>query len=311
MQLGRGVPEIEVSSGLNRLSTSGLGSEQRLFGDTRVHRFGAHDRYCPGMAYEVHLGVYDGPFSLLLQLITAEEVDVYAVSLTDIVDAFLTELHRLETVDLDLATEFLLIASTLVELKCRRLLPGSAGTDLDEDFALFEARDYLLARLVECKTFTGAAESLAALEVDASRSITRRIGPDDRFEHVAADLLANVTPSLLLGIARRALRDRPVPVIATGHIHDDEISVAETLDNILGILPERGRMSMRQLTSGDRTRPRFVATFLALLELYKRELVDLEQASSFGELVVVWVANGPVESFNDVESYDDVSSLRS
>src|SRR5665213_1652764 len=113
------------------------------------------------MAYEVHLDVYDGPFNLLLQLISAEEVDVYAVSLSEIVDAFLVELRRLEACDLELATEFLLIAATLVELKCRRLLPGGEDLELDEDLSLFEARDYLLARLVECKTFSGAEKEVA------------------------------------------------------------------------------------------------------------------------------------------------------
>ena len=110
------------------------------------------------MAYEVHLDVYDGPFALLLQLITAQQVDLYEVSLTSIVDGFLAELARLGTLDLELTTEFLLIAATLVELKCRRLLPGSDELDLDEELSLYEARDYLLARLLECRMFSEAAK---------------------------------------------------------------------------------------------------------------------------------------------------------
>ena len=113
------------------------------------------------MAYEVHLDVFDGPFALLLQLISAQEVEIYEVRLSDIVDGFLAEMARAEEVDLEVSTEFLLIAATLIELKCRRLLPGRDELDLEEELALYEARDYLLARLVECQTFNAAAATLA------------------------------------------------------------------------------------------------------------------------------------------------------
>jgi segregation and condensation protein A len=259
------------------------------------------------VAYEVHLDVYDGPFNLLLSLISAEEVDVYEIKLSEIVDAFLAELAKLEAVDLDLATEFLLIAATLVELKCRRLLPGEDGIDLDEELSLFEARDYLLARLVECKTFTGAAAALAALEADAARAHPRRVGPDESFDDVAVDLLANVTPDHLAAALRAALVARPRETVASAHLHDDEVSVAETLDGLVGTLVRRPRTTLRELTAGDSSRPRFVATFLALLELYKRELVDLEQAVTFGELVVIWTGDDAPGLISGVEDYDDVA----
>jgi segregation and condensation protein A len=105
------------------------------------------------MGYEVQTPVYDGPFDLLLHLILRQEVDLFEVSLSTIVDAYLTELERMETLDLEVATEFLLIAATLVELKTRRLLPGPAELELDEELLRFEERDLLLARLLECMTF--------------------------------------------------------------------------------------------------------------------------------------------------------------
>src|SRR3712207_1802775 len=108
------------------------------------------------MPYEVQTTVYEGPFDLLLHLITREEVDLWEISLSAIVDAYVTEVERMDVVDLDGATEFLVIAATLVELKCRRLLPGPADVDVDEELALFEERDLLLARLLECKTFRDA-----------------------------------------------------------------------------------------------------------------------------------------------------------
>jgi segregation and condensation protein A len=261
------------------------------------------------MTYEVHLDVFDGPFNLLLQLISAEEVDLYAVSLSRIVDVFLVELHKIEALDLELATEFLLIAATLVDLKCRRLLPGSEGVDLDEDLALFEARDYLLARLVECKTFNAAAAALLECESRAERSSPRRQGPDDRFDSVAPDLLAGVTKEMLAGAARRAFADRPVPAIATAHLHGDEITVADTLDLLVGLLPARPRITLGQLLRDDHSTPRFVATFLALLELYKREMIDLEQQENFADLVIRWTAHGGSYAIDDVESYDDIAPM--
>ncbi len=241
------------------------------------------------MPYEVHLDVFDGPFSLLLQLITAQQVDLYEVRLTDIVDGFVAECARLEAIDLEAATEFLLIAATLIELKIRRLLPGSDDVDLDEELALFEARDYLLARLVECKTFAGASAALAALEQAARRSVARRAGPDERFENLAPDLLSGVPPALLRAAALRALSARPVPPpVPTGHLHSDEVSVAATLEGLAHRLPGLGRVSFRGLTAGAPNAAHVVACFLALLELYKRELVTLEQASTFGELAVCW-----------------------
>ncbi|HTW97352.1 MAG TPA: segregation/condensation protein A, partial [Acidimicrobiales bacterium] len=189
------------------------------------------------MAYEVHLDVFDGPFELLLQLITAQQVDLYEVSLTAIVDAFLAEVSRMEHLDLEVSTEFLLIAATLVELKCRRLLPGPDEIDLDEDLSLLEARDYLLARLLECRTFAGAAQELARLGQLASLSVPRRAGPDERFEGAAPDLLAGVSPADLLAAARRALTAKPTPpVVETAHVIEDEVSVATAIEDVVGRL---------------------------------------------------------------------------
>lgn len=257
------------------------------------------------MAYEVHLDVYDGPFNLLLQLITADEVDVYAVRLTEIVDAFLAEIRRLEALDLEAATEFLLIAATLVELKCRRLLPSPEEVELDEEVALYEARDYLLARLVECKTFTAAASVFCELETRASRSVARRVGPDERFCDLVPDLLVGLRPEQLRDAARRALAARPAPVVSADHVHDDEVTVAEALDHLVGLLPGRGRVTFGELLAGDSTKARFVATFLALLELYKRELVELDQPVSFGDLTVTWTGDRNGLDLSDVERYDD------
>ncbi|MEX2625690.1 MAG: segregation/condensation protein A, partial [Ilumatobacteraceae bacterium] len=134
------------------------------------------------MTIDVSTEVYSGPFDLLLQLILSEEVDIYEIHLAHIVDAYLVEVERLQSLDLDVATEFLLIAATLVELKARRLLPGRADVDLDEELALWEERDLLLARLLECKTFKDVAAVFARLSDEADRSFPRSVGPDERFD---------------------------------------------------------------------------------------------------------------------------------
>src|SRR5206468_4822744 len=131
------------------------------------------------MVLDVHTSVYEGPFDLLLHLILKQEVDLWEVSLSGIIDQYLAELDRMDSLDLDIATEFLLIAATLVELKARRLLPGRDDVELDEELALWEERDLLLARLLECKTFKDAAKSLALLGDEAGRSFARTAGPEE------------------------------------------------------------------------------------------------------------------------------------
>ena len=149
------------------------------------------------MAVDVSTSVFEGPFDLLLHLILKEQVDIHEVSLSRIVDAYLVEVERLQSLDLEVATEFLLIAATLVELKARRLLPGRESIDLDDELALWEERDLLLARLLECKTFKDVANVFARLADEADRSFPRAAGPDERFEGLMPDLLEGVPPSRL------------------------------------------------------------------------------------------------------------------
>ncbi len=129
------------------------------------------------VAAELSDRTYEGPFDLLLQLILAEEVDIHEVSLARIVDAYLAEIERMQALDLGVATEFLLIAATLVELKARRLLPEAVALDLDDELALWEERDLLLARLLECKTFRDVSALFGALADEAGRSFPASSGP--------------------------------------------------------------------------------------------------------------------------------------
>jgi segregation and condensation protein A len=255
------------------------------------------------MAYEVHTPVYEGPFDLLLHLILRQEVELWEVSLSSIVDAYLVELERLESLDLEVATEFLLIAATLVELKARRLLPGLDEVELDEELLRFEERDLLLARLLECKTFKDAAAAFEARLRRSELSVPRRAGPEDPYRLLEPDPLQRVRPEALRAAALRAFRVVPPVVVDTEHIAPIRASVRDAVDTVLRLLPQSEPMSFRALTAGVPHRLELVVRFLAVLELYKQGVVDLVQFTNFGELLVRRLRPGEVAL--DVASLDD------
>lgn len=241
------------------------------------------------MSYEVHTPVFDGPFDLLLHLILREQVDLYEINLSEIVDAYLVELDKMDRLDLEVATEFLLIAATLVELKARRLLPDDNEIDLDDELGLWEERDLLLARLVECKTFKDAALVLRSLSGNAARSYPRRVGPvEDRYIGLAPDLLAGTTPDDLRAAYLRATAPRPVARVDLSHLTPIKVTVAEAVEELIDELPRVGRLTFRELTSGLVDRIEVVVRFLAVLELFKQGAVELEQPVTFGDITVVW-----------------------
>jgi segregation and condensation protein A len=243
------------------------------------------------MPYEVTTPVYEGPFDLLLHLILRQEVELWEVSLSAIVDAYLTELERLQAdvaspLDLETATEFLLIAATLVELKARRLLPGLDDVELDEELLRFEERDLLLARLLECKTFKDAAAAFDAAIRRADRSLPRQLGPEEPFRSLAPDPLERVRPDALRAAFLRLMTPRSTPVVDTEHIAPVRASVRDAVETVLQLLPDTEPVSFRTLVAGVPNRLELVVRFLAVLELYKQGMVDLVQFNNFGDLVV-------------------------
>jgi segregation and condensation protein A len=261
------------------------------------------------MAYAVRTPVFEGPFDLLLHLILKQEVELWEVSLHEIVDAYLGELDRMDGLggqaglDLDVATEFLLIAATLVELKARRLLPGLDELELDEELLRFEERDLLLARLLECKTFKDAAKALEAHMRRADRSVPRTAGPEEPYRWMVPDPLERVKPEALRAAALRALSAPPVVVVDTDHVAPVRASVRDAVESVLRLLPANEPMSFRALVAGAPHRLEVIVRFLAVLELYKQGMVDLTQFTNFGELMVRRLADG--ETALDLASLDD------
>jgi len=256
------------------------------------------------VSYSVQAGVFEGPFDLLLHLILRHEVDLYEVSLSRIVDDFLGHLDGLGALDLDLTTEFLVIAATLVDLKSRRLLPGPVDLQLDEELALFEQRDLLLARLIEAKTFRDAGEAIERLIQGASRSRPRTAGLEARFVSLAPDLLAGVTTADVHAAWLRASAPPPPPPrVQLDHVAPIKVSVDDAVDDLVSRLPGAGVVSFRSLTEGLEDRMEVIVAFLAVLELYKQGRVELDQNVTFGDLRVSWVPDSTAV-LAGADSYD-------
>ena len=257
---------------------------------------------------DVATPVYEGPFDLLLQLILKEQVDIYEVNLSTIVDAYLLEIEKMqadENMDLDVITGFLLIAATLVDLKARRLLPNQADMDLDDELALWEERDLLLARLLEAKTFKDVAQVFSRLADDADLSFPRAVGPDERFADVMPDMLEGTSLKSLQRAAIRALTPKPKPVVDLFHVNPIRVTVADAVAELIDELPRAGRISFRRLTAEFADRIEVIVRFLALLELFKQGAVELEQPERFGDIEVVWAPGDDVDTDSIlIDAYD-------
>jgi len=255
--------------------------------------------------YEVQTEVFAGPFDLLLHLVLKSQVDVYEVSLSAIVDAFVAELGRMEgSLDLETATEFVLVAATLIELKTRGLLPGREDVELDEELAIWEQRDLLLTRLLECKTFKDASAELSRLAGLAERSFPRRAGLEDGFVDVAPDLLAGITPERLRDAFLEAVAPRPVAHVDLFHVAPVRVSVQDAVNELLDELPRAGRISFRRLTQDLVERLDVIVRFLAVLELFKQGAVDLIQHGSFGSIEIEWLGVGNGLAADLADAYD-------
>jgi segregation and condensation protein A len=239
---------------------------------------------------DVRTPVFDGPFDVLLRLVSEHKVELFDVPIAAVVDAFVAEMGSSPTMDLETTTEFLVIAAILVELKSKRLLPGPADVEDDEELSGFDERDRLLARLVELEAYAAAAHELALLIERAARSIPRLAGLEERFRGLAPDLLAGLTPRDLATGYVRALAQEPVETLDLSHVTVEAVTVSEAVEELAERLPREHHVTFRELCSHCTTRMQVIVRFLALLELCKRGRVTIEQGETFGDLVVEWIA---------------------
>jgi segregation and condensation protein A len=239
-------------------------------------------------AFEVHLDVFEGPFDLLLGLISKHKLDITEVALSQVTDEFITYIRqRSGGWDLDQVSYFLVIAATLLDLKAARLLPSGEVED-EEDLALLEARDLLFARLLQYRAYKEAAAVFAGRMAVAGRRFPRRVPLEPRFAGLLPELLFTIGPQEFAALAARALTPKALPTVSVDHIHAAFVSIREQAVLIAGRLRGLGRASFRQLSSGAAGNYEVVASFLALLELYREDVVAFEQLAPLGELYVSW-----------------------
>jgi segregation and condensation protein A len=256
--------------------------------------------------FTVRLTNFTGPFDLLLQLIGKHKLDVTEVALHTVTDDFIAYIRAMgDDWDLDEASEFLVVAATLLDLKAARLLP-SASVEDEEDLALLEVRDLLFARLLQYKAFKEAAAHIAGLEAVGSRRYPRAVALEPRYAEALPDLVLGIGPERLLALALKAFTPRPVPVVSTDHIHMVRVSVREHAGILRERLLELRIATFRVLCADCGSTLEVVARFLALLELYRENLVGFEQVQALGELTVRWTgADGAGEAI-EVEEYEGV-----
>jgi segregation and condensation protein A len=242
--------------------------------------------------FEVHLDVFEGPFDLLLALISKHKLDITEVALSQVTDEFIGYIsERSGGWDLDQVSYFLVVAATLLDLKAARLLPTGEVED-EEDLALLEARDLLFARLLQYRAYKEVAATFAARMTAAARRFPRRVPLEPRFVQLLPEVLLGLGPAEFARLASLTLAPKPPPKVSTEHIHTPVINVKEQARIIATLLAELGRASFRQLTAGASGGYEIVASFLALLDLYRDDAVSFDQVAPLGELYVTWTGRG-------------------
>jgi segregation and condensation protein A len=251
------------------------------------------------MSYEVTLDVFQGPLDLLLHLVSRERVDVAEVSISSITEEYLRAVRKMEEVDLELASSFLVLAATLLELKSLKLLPKR---DDDPELAgLLEERDHLLHRLVEFSTFKGAAAAIADALVRNEGFFSRVADVPEELIPAAGDLMEGVTAQQILELARGALAPKAVEKVDMTYVAPIRVSVREMVDELAEQIKEAGATSFRELCARISNRIEIVVRFLALLELFKAESIEMEQVRPFAEISIRWrnPNKGPARRYED------------
>lgn len=259
------------------------------------------------MAYKVKTDVFEGPFDLLLHLVSRKRVDIGAISINEIADQYLEEVSRMHSLDLDIASDFLLVAATLLEIKAQALIPRERD-ELEEEIAELapsDAHRMLVERLVEYKQYKNAAEELYGRFCDEGRLHTRPFGPPACFLGLMPDFLEGVTIDALGSLAASALARRETLLLESEHIAAKPIPVELHVEAIYKRVRNRKRLRFSELVSGT-TRPELVVvSFLAILELYKRSMVRLSQEHAFGDIEIDYIEGSGELTFDPKdETYD-------
>lgn len=236
--------------------------------------------------FTVRLSNFEGPFDLLLQLISKHKLDVTEVALSEVTDEFMVHIRAMgPDWDLDQTTEFLVVAATLLDLKAARLLPTAEVED-EGDLALLEARDLLFARLLQYRAYKRIAEIFSARLESEGRRFPRAVGLEPHHAELLPDVVISIGAEGFARLAVKAMQPRPRPQVYIDHIHAPLVSVREQAGIVMDRVREAGEISFRELTEDAPDTLTVVARFLALLELYREKAVFLDQDEALGELMV-------------------------
>ena len=240
--------------------------------------------------FSVSLSNFNGPFDLLLSLIAKHELDITEVSLSRVTDEFISYLHGVETEDeLDQASEFLVVAATLLDLKVAGLLPQGELVDA-EDVALLEARDLLFARLLQYRAFKEAAQWFSGqLDSESTRHF-RSVRLEEKYRRQTPELVWTLTAEDFAALAALAFAPRELPSVGLDHLHAPLVSIREQAAHVVALLRHGESMTFRQLIAGADQRGVIVARFLAVLELYRGGAISYDQLEPLGELTLHWTA---------------------
>lgn len=260
-------------------------------------------------SYRVTTQAYSGPFDLLLQLVSRQRVTIGSISISEVASQYLEEVERMRDLDLDVASDFVLVASTLLDIKAASLIPDepvvSRDDDLDEEDADLEglspdeAREVLIARLIAYKQFRSAASALGARAEAESRMVPRTVGADPEFLGLMPDYLEGITLRSLAVICADIDSQRETFLLEAEHVAPRRVPVALTIAAVDRLLRGRGSVTFSDLLDGQDSPEVVVANFLAILELYKRGLVDVRQSELFGEIDVSHVEGAPAYELDE------------
>lgn len=262
----------------------------------------------------VRVGDFEGPFDLLLSLISKHKLEVTEIALHQVTDEFIGYIRAKGSEwELNEASSFLVVAATLLDLKAARLLPSGEVED-EEDLALLEARDILFARLLQYRAFKQIAAIFTERFDSASRQVPRTVGLEPKFAAMLPEVLLGLGPEQFAALAARALAPKPVESVSVSHLHLQRVSVREQADFIVARLRRHRVSTFRALIADCDTTLLIVARFLALLELYREMVVAFEQITPLGDLTVRWTGTdeGQVavtDEFDVERAIDDVPSI--
>ncbi len=260
--------------------------------------------------FSVRVGDFEGPFDLLLSLISKHKLEVTELALHTVTDEFISHIRgQGENWDLDETSSFLVVAATLLDLKAARLLPRGEVED-EEDLALLEARDLLFARILQYRAYKEITVLFTQMMGTASKSFPRTVGLEPQFAELLPEVLLGIGPDQFAAMAALALAPKPVEEVGLGHIHVQRVSVREQAAIIVERLRRVGTTTFRALTQDCDTTLLIVGRFLALLELYREQVVLFEQISPLGDLTVRWVGQneGDIEVTDEFDVERDVDA---